>query len=1044
MNGSRASLGISGLVVAVSLMLCSPAWAQCETAKVHSPDGALDTRFGWATAVSGDYMIAGAPDADVGSYPNAGRAFVLKHDGLEWVYLQELELPPVQVLGYSEYGYSVAIDGDVAVVGARNNAFGAGAAFAWRRNTANDEWEYGGRLLSAGGSGGDTCGYSVAVDSSSQDWIAVGCPGRSDVALGAGAVAMFWYNSSSEMWDEQESLTADAAEGDKLGRAIAMDGDWLVVGAEGTNGSAGAAAVFKYDGAGTWTNVQKLVALNEGGSSDAHDNDKFGHSVALRGDRIVCGAYYYDADGVSNVGAAYVFARDGDTWEIEGRLLADDRVKSDCFGTSVAVDGDHVVVGAPRVDPEGLSGAGAVYLFRFSGGDWVQEPGTTAAEPADNQYLGQSVSLDGDYLAVGAYKENSDTGAAFVFAVETGDDCNGSAVHDECEYYTGEITDTNNNGFPDQCECDNDNQCDDGLDCTVDTCNWETHRCLFTPNPGFCAIGGVCYTTGTENSENECQVCDEGDPKVWSKKADDTACTSDGNECTEDVCLAGACEHPNMPDITVCGDQTETFCDGADFCWQGTCRDNKLMDGTPCDPDGKDCTYDRCDDGVCVHPNKPVGTPCGESADDECTDPDWCLADGTCWPNDEPAGTSCSDGLACNGHETCSGDGVCEAGEPECNRAGLVCEETVEDPFFVCLCQDAAACDDGLFCTGVETCEDGICVSSGDPCDAVGLACDEVDDVCRCSAAIACDDGIFCNGSEDCVDGVCVAGTPIDCSDGIDCTADVCSEIPDGYTCSHDPNDALCDNGVFCDGAEVCVSLDGCVAGTYPCEWGEICDEENDVCITCDYDEDCDDGDECTADQCLDGKCVHTLQPWCGVGACCLGGGCLEHLSWDFCGLVLGGVFGGDGTVCDDGVCEPGACCLPLGDCVEVVETACLADGGVFNGRGVLCSAVDCPVPPGACCVFDVCVPDQAEDDCLSVAGGEWVGPATVCTDGLCPLCYDGDADADGDVDLLDFAYLQICLDWEGVGDCKCVDMDNAGGVDLTDFGYFRAAITGP
>ena len=211
------------------------------------------------------------------------------------------------MLAESEYGYSVAIDGDVAVVGARNNAFGAGAAFAWRRNTANDEWEYEGRLLSTGGSGTDTCGYSVAVDSSGQDWIAVGCPGRSDVAIGAGAVAMFRYNSSSGLWDEQNSLTGNAAEGDKLGRAVAMDGDWLVAGAEGANDDAGVASVFKHDGTGTWESVQQLVALNKYGSDDAHASDNFGASVALIGDRVVCGATGYDADGESNTGAAYVF-----------------------------------------------------------------------------------------------------------------------------------------------------------------------------------------------------------------------------------------------------------------------------------------------------------------------------------------------------------------------------------------------------------------------------------------------------------------------------------------------------------------------------------------------------------------------------------------------------------------------------------------------------------------------------------------------------------------------------------------------------------------
>jgi len=99
----------------------------------------------------------------------------------------------------------------------------------------------------------------------------------------------------------------------------------------------------------------------------------------------------------------------------------------------------------------------------------------------------------------------------------------------------------------------------------------------------------------------------------------------------------------------------------------------------------------------------------------------------------------------------------------------------------------------------------------------------------ECAGDADCDDGLYCNGVETCdlATNTCVAGTSVDCSDGVDCTIDSCNESTD--TCDHAPDDAFCDNGLYCDGAEICDVLLGCQAGTPV---------------------DCDDGVECTIDSC--------------------------------------------------------------------------------------------------------------------------------------------------------------------------------------------------
>ncbi len=97
-----------------------------------------------------------------------------------------------------------------------------------------------------------------------------------------------------------------------------------------------------------------------------------------------------------------------------------------------------------------------------------------------------------------------------------------------------------------------------------------------------------------------------------------------------------------------------------------------------------------------------------------------------------------------------------------------------------------------------------------------------------------CDNGLFCDGAETCGGSAgCRSGTPINCNDGISCTQDICNENTD--SCVNSPNNALCNNGLFCDGIETCSSTLGCQAGAQQCtSVGQSCDETSNVCRLCD------------------------------------------------------------------------------------------------------------------------------------------------------------------------------------------------------------------
>ena len=183
------------------------------------------------------------------------------------------------------------------------------------------------------------------------------------------------------------------------------------------------------------------------------------------------------------------------------------------------------------------------------------------------------------------------------------------------------------------------------------------------------------------------------------------------------------------------------------------------------------------------------------------------------------------------------------------------------------------------------------------------------------------------------------------------------------------------------------------------------------------------------------------------TGACCNGtGGCLVGQTQDFCENALSGIYAGHATTCADEVCDLGACCLPLGNCQEVIELACSDLGGAFYGPGSACATTECPQPTGSCCVGEICVADQTEANCLSFEG-QWqgafsdCGPPNPCLGQGCPC---GDINESGGlVDLQDFGLLALCFGYGGpAGDCtaayfECSDLDGSGLVDLQDFGLF-------
>ena len=377
--------------------------------KIQASDKQAGDHFGYTVAIDGDYAIVGARDEDTGG-TNAGAAYIFKRDGTAWT--EQAKILASDIQASDGFGSSVAISGDYAIVGAPTEDTGgsnAGAAYIFKRVSGAETWTQRAKIQATSTGVGDYFGYTVAIDG---DNAVVGAPFYTNGTY-AGAIYIFKRDSGAETWDSGTKIQAsDIASNDYFAQSVAISGDYVIVGAYYENGGPGYACIFKYDGT-SWSEEDKIV------SSDKENNDEFGVSVAIDGDYAVVGAQYQDPGGTTNAGAAYIFKRDGTSWTEQYKIQASDKEANDKFGGSVAISGNYVIVGATQEDPDGTSDAGAAYIFKRDGTVWSEQTKIHASDKAASDLFGYSVAISGDYAVVGARDEDTggtDAGAAYIYS----------------------------------------------------------------------------------------------------------------------------------------------------------------------------------------------------------------------------------------------------------------------------------------------------------------------------------------------------------------------------------------------------------------------------------------------------------------------------------------------------------------------------------------------------------------------------------------------------------------------------------------------------
>jgi hypothetical protein len=391
-----------------------------ETEKLTAFGAEAFDQFGWSVALSGDTAVIGAlGDDDAGS--GAGAAYVLvRNPGNPGTWLQQAKLIAQDGAASDLFGFSVSVSGDTAVIGALGDNAGRGSAYIFVR--IGTTWTQQAKLTTSDIATDAGFGGSVSISS---DTVIIGAYADDVVPFNSGSAHVFVRSGTT--WIKQAKLTAsDAAGGDLFGAGVSISGNTAVISATGDDdggSNSGSAYVFVRSGT-SWSQQAKLTAL------DAAANDEFGNSISVSGDTALIGARS-DDDAGGGSGSAYVFARSGTVWAQQAKLTAPDAATGDFFGASVSVAGEAAVVGSTGDDDDGTN-SGSAYLFLRNGTNWTQEAKLTASDAAAQDGFG-SVAIRGNVILVGVANDDDDgssSGAVYSFQIA---DADNDGVSDNCD-----------------------------------------------------------------------------------------------------------------------------------------------------------------------------------------------------------------------------------------------------------------------------------------------------------------------------------------------------------------------------------------------------------------------------------------------------------------------------------------------------------------------------------------------------------------------------------------------------------------------------------
>ncbi len=378
-----------------------------------APLGYQTDEFGYSVALVGNRLLVGAPGDDhteTWDLWDAGSVygFLYKTPPGEWV--QETKLTSKYPVSFNRFGESMDAKYGLAIIGEGGpNESSSTEVFifegGWYRKTAlYKPFICGDKICQYGPVRGEAIaldGYWISSDDPPLKWSGYVVVGNSEGAH------VFQHGDDGE-WYYQETLPEiNPTYNDGFASSVAISGEQILVGAPNKDDEGEDTGVaYIYEQQATFL-LEKKLAI-----TDAELADHFGSAVAIDGNIAVIGVPDDDEAG-THTGAAYVFRRDtSGNWLQEAKLIAEDAAPGDKFGTSVAVDGTRIVVGAPYRDTW-ADDNGRAYIFMYIGaGNWLQEAFLNPLFAQQDSHFGWSVDISGDTIVVGMPLRKGDGGEA--------------------------------------------------------------------------------------------------------------------------------------------------------------------------------------------------------------------------------------------------------------------------------------------------------------------------------------------------------------------------------------------------------------------------------------------------------------------------------------------------------------------------------------------------------------------------------------------------------------------------------------------------------
>jgi hypothetical protein len=416
-------------VLIITLFLINPliqAQNWNEVIKVVASDRATSAYFGYSVAIDGNYAIVGAQvdDIDIGGNTllNAGSAYILKKNAQgNWSEIQKITASDLEA--NARFGYSVSISGNIIVIGALfegKNESGAlpliksGAAYIFSKNLAGN-WIETQKIVASDRSNNSFFGNSV---SNSNLTIVIGARGENKDLNGgasitdAGASYVFEKDQNNNWIQVKKLIAFDRGLPDLFGYCVSVFGDKIVIGSPKNSYNESGLNFIKYSGAvyiyernnsGVWSFSNKLVPIQR------YSKSNFGLSVSIDQNTILVGAPDY-----GTYGASFIFEfNSSSTWqEIQKITLGSPYYD---FGISTAIQNDYLIIGSLGDYGSFIGGTlfGEGHIYRkMPNGVWSKVQTVTQSDGVTPVFFGNSVSISGRNILIGAYKENKGNNGA--------------------------------------------------------------------------------------------------------------------------------------------------------------------------------------------------------------------------------------------------------------------------------------------------------------------------------------------------------------------------------------------------------------------------------------------------------------------------------------------------------------------------------------------------------------------------------------------------------------------------------------------------------